>query len=44
MEREPWERVLLFKVPGIYRYRCADCFEKEMGYRHHLSPAKKEPK
>lgn len=30
----------LFKVPGIYRYRCADCFETETGYRHHLSPPK----
>jgi hypothetical protein len=29
----------LFKVPGIYRYRCAECFEKETGYRHHLAPA-----
>ena len=30
--------VALFKVPGIFRYRCEDCFEREMGYRHHLSP------
>lgn len=30
----------LFKIPGIFRYRCADCFEKETGYRHHLSPPK----
>jgi len=28
----------LFKVPGIYRYRCAECFPLETGYRHHLSP------
>lgn len=28
----------LFKIQGIYRYRCADCFEAETGYRHHLSP------
>ena len=27
---------LLFKVPGIFRYRCATCFEKETGRRHHL--------
>jgi hypothetical protein len=32
--------VPLFKVSGIFRYRCADCFEKETGYRHHLSPQK----
>ena len=31
----------LFKVPGIYRYRCSECFEQETGYRHHLSPPKK---
>lgn len=31
----------LFRVPGPYRYRCADCFEAETGYRHHLTPAKK---
>lgn len=30
---------LLFKVPGIFRYRCAECFEREEGYRHHLTPA-----
>lgn len=28
----------LFKIQGIYRYRCAECFEAETGYRHHLSP------
>jgi hypothetical protein len=28
----------LFKVPGIYRYRCASRFERETGYRHHLAP------
>lgn len=33
----------LFKVPGnIYRYRCADCFEREVGHRHHLSPPRAE--
>lgn len=30
----------LYKIPGIFRYRCATCFERETGYRHHLSPAK----
>lgn len=30
--------VPLFKLPGIYRYRCAPCFEHEAGYRHHLAP------
>ncbi len=28
----------LFKVPAIFRYRCSECFERELGYRHHLSP------
>lgn len=28
----------LFKIPRIFRYRCADCFQRETGYRHHLSP------
>lgn len=28
----------LYKIQGIYRYRCADCYEKETGHRHHLSP------
>lgn len=27
----------LFKVPGIYRYRCAECFERETGFRHHMA-------
>lgn len=31
--------VSLYKIPGIYKYRCAACFEKETGYRHHLSPS-----
>lgn len=30
----------LYKIPGLQRYRCADCYEKEMGYRHWLSPPK----
>jgi hypothetical protein len=30
--------MVLFKIQGIYRYRCAECFEVETGYRHHLSP------
>jgi hypothetical protein len=34
---------LLFKIPGIFRYRCATCFEKETGYRHHLTPAAAVP-
>jgi hypothetical protein len=28
----------LYKVPGIYRYRCDPCFLKETGFRHHLAP------
>jgi hypothetical protein len=30
----------LYKIPGLFRYRCADCFEKETGYRHPGSPLK----
>jgi len=30
--------VLLFRVPGPFRYRCAACFEKETGAPHHLAP------
>jgi hypothetical protein len=30
----------LFKIQGLYRYRCDECFEKETGHRHYLSPAK----
>lgn len=30
--------VTLYKVPNIYRYRCAECFESETGFRHHLMP------
>lgn len=26
--------LLLFKVPGIYRYRCAPCYRKEQGTDH----------
>lgn len=26
--------LLLFKVPGIYRYRCAPCYRKETGTDH----------
>jgi hypothetical protein len=29
----------LFKLVGIFRYRCAACFVRETGYRHHLSPS-----
>lgn len=25
---------VLFKIPGIYRYRCAPCFHKETGQHH----------
>lgn len=30
--------VALFKVPTLYRYRCADCFKRETGHAHHLAP------
>lgn len=30
----------LYKIPGLSRYRCADCFEKETGHRHPGSPPK----
>lgn len=28
---------VLYKVPGIYRYRCDRCFKAEQGYRHPLA-------
>jgi hypothetical protein len=28
----------LYKVPNVFRYRCALCFLKETGYQHHLAP------
>lgn len=31
------QQAVLFKIPAIFRYRCAACFERETGYRHHLS-------
>lgn len=27
---------LLFKVQGIYRYRCSTCFQRETGHKHYL--------
>lgn len=30
----------LFKVPGIFRYRCSECFQREVGHRHHLAPTR----
>lgn len=27
---------LLFKVPGVFRYRCGGCYAKEVGSRHWL--------
>lgn len=35
--------VALYKIQGIYRYRCDTCFEREAGYRHHLAPPKAAP-
>lgn len=29
---------LLFKIPNAFRYQCAECFQKELGYRHYLDP------
>ena len=28
---------VLFKLPGADRYRCDECFVKEMGFRHPLA-------
>ena len=33
--------VLLFKIQGVFRYRCSCCYQKETGQRHWLDP---EPK
>lgn len=30
----------LYKVPNIYRYRCALCWEHEVGSWHHAAPQK----
>lgn len=38
-----WDYVTLYKVAGVYRYRCADCYEKEVGWRHRLAPISKVP-
>lgn len=36
--------IALFKVPGVYRYRCAECFRAETGVDHHLAqPTRNEP-
>ena len=32
------DNLALFKLPGLLRWRCAECFEREAGYRHHLAP------
>lgn len=34
----------LFKMPQLLRWRCAECFEREAGYRHHLSPRADAPR
>jgi hypothetical protein len=31
--------VLLFKIPGIFRYRCSECYLREQGVRHWLDPS-----
>jgi hypothetical protein len=36
-QRRTINAVLLFKIQGMFRYRCATCFLSETGYRHHLS-------
>lgn len=28
----------LFKIPALFRYRCGECYEKEMGHPHRLDP------
>lgn len=30
--------VALFKIQGIFRYRCAPCYARETGHWHHLAP------
>lgn len=37
---------LLFKVPrsiSEFRYRCDECYEKEVGVRHYLAPSRVVP-
>ncbi len=30
--------VTLYKIAGIYRYRCDSCYQQETGLRHYLAP------
>lgn len=30
--------IVLYKLQGIYRYRCAECYESETGFWPHLAP------
>ena len=32
------DNMALFKLPGLLRWRCTDCYEREVGHRHHLAP------
>ncbi len=34
--RGTFNRALLFKVQGFFRYRCSSCYEAETGSRHYL--------
>ena len=31
--------VALFKLQGIFRYRCDECYQHETGHRHYLAPS-----
>lgn len=28
--------LLIFKLEGVFRYRCGECYEREVGRRHDL--------
>ena len=28
----------LYKIPGLFRYRCARCYREETGHFHYLTP------
>lgn len=34
------EYSLLFKITGLYRYRCAECYTKETGHRPPNEPVR----
>ena len=38
------DSMALYRIPGLYRYRCDECFERETGHRHYLAPRRPPPR